>query len=242
MALDRQPGGIEITRITRSTSRKQSSVESCSISDNFDENKSGVMATNADVLAVIKGIQSDIKKLENKVSNLTDKVDKRLDQLCVKITKITDQISEVDTRVSAIQNKVETVESRVTKLERNTVVDTKNSNIVVVKGLKKSDDDKAAVNEIFTSIGIEVNIISATRTVYGKDPKPIIVTLEKPEDCRSVLENKAQLKENPDYARVFIEPDRPKHVRVQNNIMRLVAKHSEHLEFRNGRLIEKKSE
>ena len=99
-----------------------------------------------------------------------------------------------------------------TKLERNTVVDTKNANIVAVNCIKKSDDDEAAVNEIFTIIGIEVNIISATRTVYGKDPKPFIVTLEKPEDCRSALENKAKLKGNPDYARVFIELDRPRYV------------------------------
>ena len=63
MALDRQPGGIKISSITRCTSRKQSSVENSPISDTFAENNS-VTATCADVLAATKGIQSDIKKLE----------------------------------------------------------------------------------------------------------------------------------------------------------------------------------
>ena len=80
------------------------------------------------------------------------------------------------------------------------------------------------------------------RVTHGREPKPIIVTLDKPENVKLIRNNKAKLKNSTVYQDLYKEHDKSKQERLTFNHMPLVAKHSQGLEFQKGRLYEKKQD
>ena len=66
--------------------------------------------------------------------------------------------------------------------------------------------------------------------------------LEKPENVKLILDNKAKLKNSTVYQDVYIELDTSKQEQLTFKLMQLVAKHSQGPKFRKGRLYEKKQD
>ena len=224
------------------------------------ENLAGDMASEK-ILVAISVIQADMHTVKIDVGSLkTDLSTIKDDFVTLKqdiIRDIDDRLAKfqeesskkIDTlegKVTFMQNKISDLEDKTNRLESNASegIDKQKLFNVVMKGIPVQDDEEnlnVYIESIFDSIDIgSVNIRGVVRVKNGRDPKPVIVTLSSIDDCRNVLKSKHKLKST-EYNKMFIEPDQPKHERMTYNVMRLVAKHSDNLEFRKGRLYEKKS-
>ena len=101
---------------------------------------------------------------------------------------------------------------------------------------ESADDVLTSVSSMLAVINVTVDIERVERKQPRVDAHPgvIIVTLRTADDKRKIFRAKSSLKQNDDYSRVYIEPDRSRQDRIHDANMRRIVGAIPNLRIRNG--------
>ena len=198
--------------------------------------------------------QEDLKiSLSNQISNMKTEMISTID------VKMKAMKKTVDTEMKAMSSDIARVTARIEEIENarinpgsNPFTDDVNAGkTVVVKNLAVTpDEDEETLMQIFgtmvEAMGLnneDVVVTRIERVNRGPQhkPKALIVTLNSSGQRTAVMKNKHKLRTSDvgDFREVFIDPWQPKHERVLQANLRLIAKAVPSLEMKGGRLVTK---
>ena len=196
----------------------------------------------------------DIKAMIKKLITGQDSLQKKLDSVKTELeSSIKELKNDLYLEIGALRAKIDSVEAKVLTLEKETSPQEGpgNSDLnIIVKNLEEPKADEPdpegyltkSVLEIFEELSVEVNVKTVVRSEFGSRPlKPVIVTVSNREEINQVLKAAHNLKNSTSWSKIYLERDRTRQERMLEANLRRLVRASPNLEFRKGRIIEKRT-
>ena len=177
------------------------------------------------ITQVAASVNSCKDTLNRKIQSLETKLVDRITDEMKNLQEYVDlNIAQVLARVESLEGKMEAMQQRQISVSEYDVETT-----IVAKGLSYQDNEniqEKAISLISTGLGLrDIPIVRAKR-MRGYDGRPGVVKiqLESLEDKKRVLRNKKELKNTPNYRRVFLRTSMTHTERIMDMNMRTLLR------------------